>query len=142
VLEPKVAAAAVQCLGGQSAANQCAQASVVQCGQQALASACPSTDPGATQACGQAAAVAACGVTQQQCIAQVSGFSQAGVQALSSCIVEGGGLCASNSLAGCVQKVLLTAPSTEGGGCTTSNAPPAATPPTSAAGVHPQGGHH
>ncbi len=83
--QPKVAAAAVLCMGGLSGTQACDSTQTSNCGKSALALACP--DPSVAQLCQIAATP--CKTSATDCAASISGLNDQGKQMVAQCVATG-----------------------------------------------------
>jgi hypothetical protein len=90
----KVAAAAISCLSGLSAAQLCDATQPLACAKAALAQSCP--DANVAQLCQIAATP--CKSTAAECASMLSGLSSQGQQSIAQCVAQGCG----SGLAGCL----------------------------------------
>jgi hypothetical protein len=84
--DPKVAAAAITCMNGNTGAAACDSGQAYTCGKTALSQACP--DPTTvTQLCQIAATP--CKVAQNDCVTMISGLNPSGQDAVAQCVAKG-----------------------------------------------------
>lgn len=88
--DPKVAAAAISCMGSMSSKQLCDATQATNCAHTALAQACP--DATVSQLCGIAAT--SCHASTSDCTSMLSGLNDQGKQQVAQCIAQGcnGGL--------------------------------------------------
>lgn len=88
--DPKVAAAAISCMGSMSSKQLCDATQATNCAHTALAQACP--DATVAQLCGIAAT--SCHASSADCTSMLSGLNDQGKQQVAQCIAQGcsGGL--------------------------------------------------